>query len=158
MDRSLPLANIRSEQAVAFFMDIIHRFGVPNSIITDNANQFTRKKFLSFYNDHHIRVDWLAVAHPRTNEQLECANGMILQGLKPRILNYLNKFGRRWLNELPSVIWSLWTTPSQALGFMSFFQVYGAEAILPTDLYHGSPRLRSYSEHNNQVNSEDSLD
>jgi hypothetical protein len=41
------------------------------------------------------------VAHPRTNEQLECANGMILQGLKPRILNDLNKFGRRWLNELP---------------------------------------------------------
>jgi hypothetical protein len=32
-----PLANIKSEQAVAFFMDIIHRFEVPNSIITDNG-------------------------------------------------------------------------------------------------------------------------
>jgi hypothetical protein len=28
-----PLANIQSEQAVAFFTNIIHRFGVPNSII-----------------------------------------------------------------------------------------------------------------------------
>ena len=27
---------IKSEQAVLFFLDIIHRFGVPNSIITDN--------------------------------------------------------------------------------------------------------------------------
>jgi hypothetical protein len=36
-----PLTNIRSEQAVAFFMNIIHRFGVPNSIITDNGTQFT---------------------------------------------------------------------------------------------------------------------
>jgi hypothetical protein len=43
-----PLANIRSEQAVAFFTDIIDRFGVPNSIITDNDTQFTGKKFLSF--------------------------------------------------------------------------------------------------------------
>jgi hypothetical protein len=31
-----PLNSVRSEQAVAFFTNIIHRFGVPNSIITDN--------------------------------------------------------------------------------------------------------------------------
>jgi hypothetical protein len=29
-----PLTNIKSEQAVAFFTDIIHRFGIPNSMIT----------------------------------------------------------------------------------------------------------------------------
>jgi transposase InsO family protein len=80
-----PLANIKSEQTVAFFMDIIHRFGVPNSIITDNGTQFKAKKFLDFYNDHHIRVDWSAVAHPRSNGQVERANDVILQGLKPRI-------------------------------------------------------------------------
>jgi ribonuclease HI/transposase InsO family protein len=32
-----PLNSIWSEQAVAFFTNIIHRFGVPNSIITDNG-------------------------------------------------------------------------------------------------------------------------
>jgi len=32
-----PITVIKSEQAVLFFMDIIHRFGVPNSIITDNG-------------------------------------------------------------------------------------------------------------------------
>jgi hypothetical protein len=31
-----PLNNISCEQAVTFFTDIIHRFGVPNAIITDN--------------------------------------------------------------------------------------------------------------------------
>jgi hypothetical protein len=66
---------------------------------------------------------------------------MILQGLKSRIFNDLNKFDRRWLAELPLVIWSLRTTPSQAMGFTPFFLVYGAEAILPTDLEYGSPRL-----------------
>jgi transposase InsO family protein len=90
-----PLTSIRSEQAVVFFTNIIHRFGVPNSIITGNGTQFTRKKFLDFCDDHHIRVDWAAVAHPMTNGQVERANGMILQGLKPRIYNDLNKFGKR---------------------------------------------------------------
>jgi hypothetical protein len=47
----------------------------------------------------------------RTNGQVERANGMIIQGLKPRIFNELSKFGTRWLNELPSMIWSLRTTP-----------------------------------------------
>jgi hypothetical protein len=52
-----PLTSIRSEQAVAFFTNIIHRFGVPNYIITDNGTQFTGKKFLDFCEDRHIRVD-----------------------------------------------------------------------------------------------------
>jgi hypothetical protein len=32
-----PVTSIRSEQAVLFFADIIHRFEVPNCIITDNG-------------------------------------------------------------------------------------------------------------------------
>jgi hypothetical protein len=153
-----PLNSIRSGQAVAFFTNIIHRFGIPNSIITDYGTQFTGRKFLDFYEDHHIRVDWAVVAHPMTNGQVEHANGMILQGLKPRIYNDLNKFGRRWMKELPSVVWSLRTTPSRATGFTPFFLVYGAEAISPTDLEYGSPRTRAYDDRSNRTNREDSLD
>jgi transposase InsO family protein len=79
---------------VLFFTDIVHRFGVPNSIITDNGTQFTGKKFLDFCDDRHVCIDWAAVAHPRMNGQVKRTNGMILQGLKPRIFNRLNKFGR----------------------------------------------------------------
>jgi hypothetical protein len=32
-----PITNLRAEQVVTFFTDIIYRFGVPNSIITDNG-------------------------------------------------------------------------------------------------------------------------
>nr|XP_034586596.1 uncharacterized protein LOC117849110 [Setaria viridis] len=74
---------------------------------------FTGKRFLQFCDDHHIRVDWAAVAHPRTNGQVERANGMILQGLKPRIFDRLKKFGGRWVAELPAVFWILRTTPSR---------------------------------------------
>jgi hypothetical protein len=101
-----PIMNLRAEQAVTFFTDIVHRFGVPNSIITD--------KF-------HIRVDWAVVAHPQNNGQVERAIGMILQGLKPRFFNQLNKSGRKWLQELPAVVWSLRTTPSRATGFTRSF-------------------------------------
>jgi transposase InsO family protein len=129
-----PITNLRAEHVVTFFTDFIYRFGVPNSIITDNRSQFTGRKFLEFCDKFHICVDWAAVTHPQTNGQVECANDMILQGLKPRIFDRLNKSGRKWLQELPAVVWSLRTTPSRATGFTLFFLVYGAEAILPTDL------------------------
>jgi hypothetical protein len=83
---------------------------------------------------------------------------MILQGLKPRIFDQLNKSGRKWLQELPAVVWSLRTTPSRATGFTTFFLVHGAEAVLPTDLEYGPPRVRGYDEDVNQRACEDSLD
>ena len=32
-----PISTIKFEQAMLFFLDIVHRFGVPNSIIMDNG-------------------------------------------------------------------------------------------------------------------------
>jgi hypothetical protein len=156
--KACPITNLQAEQAVSFFTDIIHWFGVPNSIITDNDSQFTNRKFLEFCDKYHIRVDWAAVAHPQTNGQVERANDMILQGLKPRIFDRLNKSGRKWLQELSSVIWSLRTTLSRVTRFTPFFLVYGAEVVLPTDLEYGSPRVKGYDENANERAHKDSQD
>jgi transposase InsO family protein len=140
---------------VNFFTDIIYRFGIPNTIITDNSTKFTGKKFLNFCDDNNIRVDWSVVAHLKTNEQVERENGMILQGFKPRIFKRLDKFQARWVVELPSVLWSLRTTPCQAMGFTPFFMVHGSEAVLPIDIDYSSPRVQAYNEEGNQVALED---
>ena len=73
-----PITNIRSEEAVKFFLDIIYRFGIPNCIIVDHGTNFTRKKFLDFSDGYGIRIDWASVGHPRTNGQVKHANGMVL--------------------------------------------------------------------------------
>jgi transposase InsO family protein len=96
---------------VSFFTDIIYSFGIPNTIIIDNGTQFTGKKFLNFCDDNNIHVDWSAIAHLKTNGQVERVNGMILQGLKPRIFKRLEKFRAMWVAVLPSMPWILRTTP-----------------------------------------------
>jgi hypothetical protein len=83
---------------------------------------------------------------------------MILQGLKPRIFKWLDKFRARWVAKLPSVLWSLRTMLSQATGFTPFFMVHGYEAVLPTDIDYGSPRVRAYTEEGNQVALEDAIE
>ena len=60
-----------------------------------------------FYNEQNIRLDIASVAHPQANGQVEKANGLILQGLKPRLEEPLRCAVGAWEEELPSVIWSL---------------------------------------------------
>ena len=83
---------------------------------------------------------------------------MVLLGLKPRIFYRLNKFGARWVAELPVVLWSLRTTPSRATSYTPFFMVYGSEAVLPTDLDYGAPRIRAYDEQGAKASHEDAMD
>jgi hypothetical protein len=93
------------------------------------------------------------VVHPKTNGQVERANYMILQGLKPRIFKRLKKFRARWVVELPSVLWSLHIMPCWATGFTPLFMVQGSEAVLPTNINFSSRRIRAYSEVGNQSHS-----
>ena len=39
-----------------------------------------------------------------------------------------------------------------------FFMVYGAEAVLPCDIIHDSPRVRMYEEREAELDRQDSLD
>jgi hypothetical protein len=48
--------------------------------------------------------------------------------------------------------------PSRTTGFTPVFMVYGSEAILPTDLEYGAPRIRAYNEQGNQTTREEALD
>ena len=61
-------------------------------------------------------------------------------------------------HRLPAVLWSLRTTPSRATGYTPFFMVYGAEAVLPTDLDYGVPMVRAYKEQGAKASLEDAMD
>jgi transposase InsO family protein len=143
---AMPVAKIDKHSAVRFLRDITSRFGVPNRIITDNGTQFTSALFGDYCDDLGIKLCFASPAHPRSNGQAERANAEILKGLKTRTFNCLKKHGKKWIEELPSVLWSSRTTPNRATGETPFFMVYGAEAVLPPELTMRSPRVTAYNE------------
>jgi transposase InsO family protein len=136
-----PVASVTSKEAAKFFKEITHRFGVPHRIVTDLGSAFTGHEFWDFCQDSLIDVYYSSVAHPRCNGQVERANGMVLQALKDRIYDDASAYATRWLEELPHVIWGLRTQVSSATGCSPFFLTYGSEAILPTDVAYGAPRI-----------------
>jgi hypothetical protein len=77
---------------------------------------------------------------------VEKANGLILAGIKPRLVEPLKRSACCWVEELPPVLWSLHTTPNRSVGFTPFFLVYGAEAVMPTNIEFDAPRVVQYIE------------
>jgi hypothetical protein len=89
---------------------------------------------------------------------VEKVNGLILAGIKPRLVEPLKRSAGCWVKELPSVLWSLRTTPNRSVGFTPFFLVYRAEAVLPTDIEFDAPRVVQYMENQAKEAREDGVD
>jgi transposase InsO family protein len=102
--------SITSAKAVEFIKEIMYKFGIPNNIITDNGTQFTMRELKDFCVDSGIKINYASVSHSQSNGQVERSNVMILQGLKPRIFDRLKPYARKWVKELPSVLWGLRTS------------------------------------------------
>ncbi|XP_039797527.1 uncharacterized protein LOC120662448 [Panicum virgatum] len=141
-----PVTATTTAKAAEFIEEISHRFGVPNRIITDLGTSFTGSEFWDYCQESCINVYYASVAHPRCNGQVERANGLILQGLKGRIFDPIKKYGAKWFQELPRVVWGLRTQRSRATGYSPFFMVYGSEAVLPSDIAFGAPGIQNYDE------------
>jgi transposase InsO family protein len=139
-----PVTTQDSTAAINFIKSIVFCFGVPYSINTDNGTNFTSKEFKSYCEGPGIKLKFASVAHPKTNGQVEKANGLICSGIKKRLLAPLKKAKSAWVDELPSVLWSLRTMPNAATQETPFFLVHGAEAVLPVEVMHEAPRVMAY--------------
>jgi hypothetical protein len=132
--------------AINFIKSIVFRFRVPHNIITDNGAYITSKEFKIYCERMGIKLNLASVAHPKTNGQVKKDNGLICNVIKKRLLAPLQKSKHAWVDELPSVLWSLRTTPNVATQETHFFLVHGSEAVLPVEITQKAPRILTYNE------------
>jgi hypothetical protein len=62
-----PLIQAIAKKATELFDDTIHRFGLPNNIITNLGSTFTSSDFWDCCNERCISVKYILIAHPRAN-------------------------------------------------------------------------------------------
>jgi hypothetical protein len=153
-----PIKKLNGTSTIKFFNEIIVRYGLPYSIITNNGTNFTKGVFTDFCKQKGIWLDLASVVHPQSNGQVEKENGLVLASIRPRLVEPLKRSASCWVEELPSVLWSLRTTPNRSVGFTPFFLVYGAEAVLPTDIEFDTPRVVRYTKDEAKEACEDSID
>jgi hypothetical protein len=77
---------------------------------------------------------------------VERTNAKILKGLKTRTYDGLKKHDKKWIDELPCALWGNRTSLSRATGETPLFMVYGAKAVLSSEVTMGSLRVKTYDE------------
>ena len=150
-----PLANIRDIDAKMFFWrNIVTRFKVPRTLISDNGLQFNSKAFRRYCYELGIVNRYSTPAYPQGNGQAEAINKVIINGLKKRLDD--TKGG--WVEELPHVLWTYQTTSRQSTGETPFAMTYGVEAIIPLEANFPTLRTNSFTPSGNDELLGESLD
>ena len=98
-----PLVNIRDVDITKFVQkNIVTRFGIPHSLISDNGLKFDSKSFRRYCCELGITNKYSTLAYPQGNEKAEAVNKVIVSGLKKR----LDDAKGRCVEELPHVLWA----------------------------------------------------
>ena len=141
-----PLANIKDVDAKKFvWRNIITRFKVPQTLISDNGLQFNSKAFRRYCCKLGIANRYSTPAYPQGNRQAEAVNKAIVNGLKKR----LDGAKGRWVEELPHILWTYRTTPRRSTGETPFAMTYGVEAVIPLEANFPVLRTNSFTPNGN---------
>ena len=99
-----PVKTTESGPVIDFISGVVHSYGVTHSTITDNGSDFTADEVKTWCGKMGIKLDYASVYHPQTNGQIERANGLIMSGIKPRLVRSLKESDTHWVEELDSVL------------------------------------------------------
>ena len=133
-----PLVNIRDVDTKRFvWKNIVTRFGIPHTLISDNILQFDRKAFKRYCCDLGITNRYSTLAYPQGNGQAEAVNKVIVNELKKRLDDAKGK----WVEELSHVLWTYRTMPRKSTRETPFSMIYGAETVIPLEA--GFPMLKT---------------
>ena len=150
-----PLTNIRDVDVKKFlWKNIVTRFGVPCTLISDNGFQFDSKAFRRYCCDLSITNRYSTPAYLQGNRQVEVVNKVIVSGLKKRLDDAKGK----WVEELSHVLWTYRTMPRRSTGETPFSMTFGAEAVIPLETGFPTLRTSSFTPSKNDELLEKSLD
>jgi len=136
------LVNIRNVDVKKFvWRNIVTRFEVPESLVSNNGLQFDSKAFREFCSGLGITNRYSTPAYPQSNDQAEATNKAIMSGLKKR----LEDAEGRWAKELPNVLWAYRTTPRRSTGETPFSLTYGVEMVILAEINLCSAQVSGFT-------------
>jgi hypothetical protein len=135
---SIPLRVVNTNQVISFLeTHIISRFGIPESLVFDNASYFSSMDLNVFSMEKGIKLKYSASYYPQGNGLVESTNKNLIKILKRTV----SENHKNWHTTLFYALWDDRVTPKTTIGNSPFFLVYGREAILPPNVFLPSLQL-----------------
>jgi len=135
---AIPLKKVTSTNMIDFVKEhIVYRFGIPQTITTDQGTMFTLGEFDEFAIGMGIKVLNSSPYYAQANGQAKASNKGIIKLIKRKI----EENPRKWHTLLNEALWS-YRMACHGLTKVSPYQlVYRHDAVLPWEIKTGSRRV-----------------
>nr|GEX09081.1 reverse transcriptase domain-containing protein [Tanacetum cinerariifolium] len=110
--------------------NIVCGFEPPGEIISDNEKQFRDNPFKDWCEKLNIKRRFASIKYPQTNGQVKRENCSLGEGINARLC----KDNRKWVKEVPHVLWTHRTMIKTSNGDTSFSLTYVTEAVIPVKI------------------------
>jgi hypothetical protein len=125
---AIPLKKVTSENMVEFVKEhIIYRFGIPQTITTDQGAQFVSLEFREFAESMGIKLFNSSPYYAQANGQAEASNKIMIKLIQKNI----DQKPRRWHSVLSEALWAYRMAPHGATKTSPYELVYGHHVVLP---------------------------
>ncbi|XP_015965768.1 uncharacterized protein LOC107489524 [Arachis duranensis] len=130
-DSSVFLIEVGQSEIIDFVEEyIIHRFGIPQTLSTDQGTMFTGQRVKNFAASRSINMVTLTPYYAQANGQVEAANKILISLIKKHIGNK----SRIWRETLSQVLLAYQNSPRGLTGTSPYKLVYGHDAVLPFEI------------------------
>jgi len=135
---AIPLKNVTSKEMIEFVKEhIIYRFGIPQTITTDQGTMFTSDEFEEFATGMGVKLLNSSPYYAQANGQAEASNKGVIKLIKRKV----DEYPRKWHTVLNEALWAYRMACHGAIKVSSYHLVYGHEAVLPWELKLDSRRV-----------------
>jgi len=101
--KAVPLKNMTHREVIEFITEhIIHRFGIPQTLTTDQGSSFISKEVREFAESYKIKILNLSPYYAQANGQAESSNKILIRLIKKKI----EETTRRWHEVLSKALWA----------------------------------------------------
>src|SRR6185437_13120878 len=141
--KTVPLKNMTHKEVIEFITEhIIHRFGIPQTLTTDQSSSFISKEVRAFAESYKIKLLNSSPYYAQANRQAESSNKILIKLIKKKI----EENPKRWHEVLSEALWAHRISRHGATKVTPFEFVYGQEAVLPFEVNLDAYRLTKRSD------------
>ncbi|GKV15581.1 hypothetical protein SLEP1_g26361 [Rubroshorea leprosula] len=133
-----PMKKVDQTDIIKFLKEeIIHRFGLPETVTSDQGTVFVGAQVEAFAKEMGFRLLTSTPHYAQANGQAEASNRIVINLLEKMV----DDNPRRWHELLSDTIWAYRTSQRSSTKVTPFSLTYGHDAVLPMELSARSLRI-----------------